>query len=172
MPETVMRSVLIAVLFIVGVMMLRPVADREPRVPSKAHWWIWHREFHGERYSVNLPVVLTATSIIGLLSGMLGITGGVIKLPIMVLLCGVPMDIAVATSTVMVAITALSGIAGHAVKGEVDWRTGLMLAVAAVIGGLIGSRISVRINKHRLKMAFGVAVLLIACRMSFKLFGL
>ena len=46
------------------------------------------------------------TAGIGILSGMLGITGGVIKLPLMVLFCGVPMEIAVATSTVMVAATA------------------------------------------------------------------
>jgi uncharacterized membrane protein YfcA len=71
-------------------------------------------------------LVSTLFSLIGLLSGMLGmlgITGGIIKLPIMVLLCGVPMDIAVATSTVMVAVTALSGLTGHALNGQVDWRT-------------------------------------------------
>jgi uncharacterized membrane protein YfcA len=100
---------------------------------------------------------------------MLGFTGGIIKLPIMVILCGVPMDVAVATSTVMVAVTALSGIAGHAAHGQVDWKTGLILAIAAVIGGLIGSRISISMNKIRLKKWFGVAVWIIAIRMLFQL---
>jgi hypothetical protein len=167
--EPVLRTILIVILMLAGTLMLK---NRQktllPRIGNE-HWWLWHREFHGERYTVNLPLVLTATALIGLLAGMLGITGGIIKLPIMVLLCGVPMDIAVATSTVMVAVTALSGIAGHAVQGQVDWRTGLILAVAAVIGGLIGSRISVSINKTRLKKWFGVAVWMIAVRMAVQL---
>jgi len=113
--------------------------------------------------------VLTATALIGVLSGMIGITGGIIKLPIMVLLCGVPMDIAVATSTVMVAVTAASGLVGHAIHGAVQWQTGIVLAVAAVAGGLLGSRISVSADKTRLKRLFGVVVLLIAFRLGFQL---
>jgi uncharacterized membrane protein YfcA len=163
--EPILRSILIVVLMIAGTLMLK---SRKPSMPTNEHtdrWWLWHRTFNGEQYTVNLPLVLTAAALIGLLSGMLGITGGIIKLPILVLLCGVPMDIAVATSTVMVAVTALSGIAGHAVHGQVDWRTGSVLAIAAVIGGLMGSRISLSMNKIRLKKCFGVIVWLIALRM-------
>jgi uncharacterized membrane protein YfcA len=116
-----------------------------------------------------LPLVLTATALIGILSGMLGITGGIIKLPIMVLLCGVPMDIAVATSTVMVAVTALSGLFGHALNQAIDWRIGLVLAGVAVAGGLIGSRVSLNLDKKRLKRLFGVVVWLIALKMLYKL---
>ncbi len=164
-PEPLLRSILVCILIVAGILMLKGRKDVTVPGVRKEHWWLWHREFHGERYTVNLPLVLSATALIGLLSGMLGITGGIIKLPIMVLLCGVPMDIAVATSTVMVAVTALSGIAGHAMNGHVDWRTGLILAIAAVIGGLLGSRISIKMNKVRLKKWFGVIVLLIAARM-------
>jgi uncharacterized membrane protein YfcA len=120
-------------------------------------------------YSVNLPLVLTATALIGVLSGMVGITGGIIKLPIMVLLCGVPMDIAVATSTVMVAVTAAFGLAGHAIQGEIQWQTGFILAVAAVTGGLLGSRISIATDTTRLKRLFGIVVLLIAFKLVFRL---
>jgi uncharacterized membrane protein YfcA len=167
--EPMLRSILIGVLMLAGTLMLK---KRQQSLQPKQQddcWWLWHREFNGQRYTVNLPLVLTAAALIGLLSGMLGITGGIIKLPIMVLLCGVPMDIAVATSTVMVAVTALSGIAGHAMHGQVDWSTGAVLAVAAVVGGLIGSRVSVSMNKARLKQCFGVVVWLIALRMLYQL---
>lgn len=163
--EPLLRTILIAVLMTAGTLML---INRQQNLQPKLlheHWWLWHREFNGQRYTVNLPLVLTASALIGLLSGMLGITGAIIKLPIMVLLCGVPMDIAVATSTVMVAITALSGIAGHSIHGIIDWRIGLSLAVAALIGGLIGSRISVSMNTAQLKKFFGLVVWLIALRM-------
>jgi len=169
LPESTLRMILVIVLMIAGTLMVR---QRKTEVTEKAkrqHWWLWHREFRGEKYTVNLPLVLTVTALIGLLSGMLGITGGIIKLPIMVLLCGVPMDIAVATSTVMVAVTALSGLVGHSVNGDVDWRTGLILAVVAAIGGVIGSRISLSTNKKRLKKWFGVVVWIIAIQMLFQL---
>lgn len=167
--ESVLRTILIAVLMVAGTLMLKNRKKAAFPGIQNEQWWLWHREFNGERYTVNLPLVLTATALIGLLSGMLGISGGIIKLPIIVLLCGVPMDIAVATSTVMVALTALSGLTGHAIHGQVDWRTGLVLAVVAVIGGLIGSRISVSMNKVKLKKWFGVIVWLVAIRMAIQL---
>ncbi len=168
-PEPILRTILIVVLLIAGTLMLQKRKTASVLSVKKEHWWLWHRDFDGEQYTVNLPLVLTATALIGLLSGMLGITGGIIKLPIMVLLCGVPMDIAVATSTVMVAVTALSGIVGHSIHGQVDWKIGLLLAVAAIAGGLIGSRISLKVDKARLKKGFGIVVLIIAIEMAVKL---
>jgi len=169
-PESVLRGFLAGILMIAGTLMLKNNSHRDAsEVQVGGGWWPWHGTFNGVDYTVNLPLVLTAAALIGILSGMLGITGGIIKLPIMVLLCGVPMDIAVATSTVMVAVTALSGLAGHAVNGQVDWRVGLVLAVAAVAGGLLGSRISISMNKARLKKVFGLIVWLIAVRMVIQL---
>ncbi len=168
-PEAILRSFLVGILVIAGTLMLRNNSHR-PAIEIRGRgWWWWQRSFNGVNYAVNLPLVLSATALIGILSGMLGITGGIIKLPIMVLLCGVPMDIAVATSTVMVAVTALSGLAGHAVHGQIDWRVGLVLAVAAVAGGLLGSKISISMNKVRLKRMFGLIVWLVAVRIVFQL---
>ncbi len=170
MPESALRICLAVVLMIAGTLMFRNRSRRPEGVIPEEGWWLWHRSFNGVTYTVNLPLVLTATALIGILSGMLGIAGGIIKLPIMVLLCGVPMDIAVATSTVMVAVTALSGLAGHAVSGRVAWSTGLVLAIAAVSGGLLGSRISLSMNKVRLKQIFGLVVWLIAVRIAIRQF--
>ncbi len=168
-PGPVLRGILAGVLVLAGVLMLRRKAPRGSAPAPREGWWLWRRDFHGIRYTVNLPLVLTATAAVGLLSGMIGITGGIIKLPIMVLLCGVPMDVAVATSTVMVAVTAGSGLLGHALSSQVDWVTGLVLAGAAVAGGLLGSRISISADKARLKRIFGVVVLLVAARIVFQL---
>ena len=167
-PESVLRGILAGILVIAGILMIKQKKAGAQRV-KKAGWWYWHRSFNGNEYTVNIPLVLTATAFIGILSGMLGITGGIIKLPIMVLLCGVPMGIAVATSTIMVAVTALCGVLGHAANGQVDWETGAILAVVAVIAGAIGSRISLKINKEKLKRVFGVVVLLVAGRIIYQL---
>lgn len=167
-PESVLRGILAGILIIAGILMIKQKKPQEKTLMTDRFGY-WHRTFNGHEYTVNLPLVLTATALIGILSGMLGITGGIIKLPIMVLLCGVPMDIAIATSTVMVAVTAFSGLAGHTVNGTVDWKTGAILAVASIIAGTIGSKISLKMDKSKLKRIFGVAVLLIASRIIYKL---
>jgi uncharacterized membrane protein YfcA len=161
LPENALKVLLVIILIIAGILMVKNTKMKTKNTKAKSIWW-WHRKFNNEKYSVNLPLVIFAAGLVGVLSGMLGITGGIIKLPIMVLLCGVPMDIAVATSTVMVAITALSGLAGHSLHGQVNWQTGFILAIATVLGGLIGSRISLKTDKKKLKKIFGVILLLTA----------
>jgi len=167
-PENILKALLIGILMIAGTLMLRKQTNVGGNITNKNPWY-WHRKFNGVEYAVNLPLVLTATALIGVMSGMLGITGGIIKLPIMVLLCGVPMDIAVATSTVMVAVTALSGLAGHAMSAQVSWHIGLMLAVVAVFGGFLGSKVSLKTDKTVLKRWFGVVVWLVAIRLLIQL---
>jgi len=166
-PESVLKMILAGILMVAGTLMFLNKKPAAPLIAEKDHWWLWHRHFNGRNYTVNLPLVLTAAALIGIISGMLGVTGGLIKLPIMVLLCGVPMDIAVATSTVMVALTAGSGLAGHALNESIPWEAALILTLAAIAGGIVGSRISLNINKTKLKKFFGVAVWLIALRFLF-----
>lgn len=167
--ENILEGLLVGILMLAGTLMLIKKTNHRSATMFNHKWWYWERNFSGTHYRVNLPLVLAATALIGLFSGMLGITGGVIKLPIMVLLCGVPMDIAVGTSTVMVAVTALSGLAGHVLIEQVDWRSGLLLAVAAVLGGTSGSRISLKMDKTVLKQIFGIVVLLVAVKLLLKL---
>ena len=167
-PESIMRGILAGILIIAGYLMMKPQNSDAVRA-KKDGWWYWHRTFNGEEYTVNIPLVLTATALIGIISGMLGITGGIIKLPIMVLLCGVPMGIAVATSTAMVAATALFGLLGHASNGHIEWHTGLILAIACIIAGVVGSKISIKADKKKLKKFFGVVVWMIAARLIYQL---
>ncbi len=161
--EYLLKAVLGCVLIISGIFMIKkgkPISI----CPKDKRWWCWDRNFNGRSYRVNLFLALPITAGIGLLSGMLGVTGGVIKLPFMVLFCGVPMDIAIATSTVMVAITALFGLAGHIIAGHFDLSMVAPLALAAFVGGQIGSRLSVKTDKLRLKRIFGVVLIVIAVK--------
>ncbi len=168
-PEPVLEGILAAVLVLAGLLMLRRQVGPAARPRERRGWWWWRRSFAGEEYAVHLPLVLTVTAAVGLLSGMLGITGGILKLPVMVLACGVPMDIAVGTSTVMVAVTAACGLAGHALHGPVAWGPAGILAVAALVGGLIGSRISLAVDRGKLRRLFGLVLLAIAARIALRL---
>jgi uncharacterized membrane protein YfcA len=169
LPENYPKILLIIILIIAGLLMMNPKRDGGLKL-EKNKFYYWHREFNGHKYVVNVPLVILSTALIGIISGILGITGGVIKLPIMVLLCGVPMGIAIATSTVMVALTALFGLFGHALQGNVDYKIGLTLAIAALLGGLLGSKISLNVNKGKLKKIFSIVLLLIACKFIYSLY--
>jgi len=163
LADSVLKAILVGVLILAGFFMVRRGSPMTACVSRKG-WWCWDRNFNGHNYRVNLVLTLPITAAIGMLSGMLGITGGVIKLPLMVLICGVPMEIAIATSTVMVAVTALFGLAGHAAVGHFDLSMIAPLAVAAFVGGQIGSRISIRSDKAKLKRIFGFLLLAIAVK--------
>ena len=70
--------------------------------------------------------------------------------------------VAVAGTAVMVGITATGGFIGHASVGHWEWRTSLIAAVAVFMGAQIGSRLSVSVDKERLKSALSVFLLLAA----------
>lgn len=76
----------------------------------------------------------------GLLAGLFGIGGGVIMVPLQMLLLGEKIKVAIQTSLGVIVITAIAATMGHALKGNVLFGVGLILG----IGGLIGAQISTR----------------------------
>ncbi len=112
-----------------------------------------------------LPVAIGASLVAGNLSGLLGIGGGIIKVPVLNLWCGVPLRVATATSTFMLGVTALSSVPIYYANGSVVPH----LAAAAVLGVLAGSRGGVwmgdRIQVRSLKILMGVVLLLVAAMM-------
>jgi uncharacterized membrane protein YfcA len=61
-------------------------------------------------------------------------------------------------------VTALFGLSGHVLAGHFDYSIVLSLAIAAFVGGQIGSRISVKANKRILKRIFGIVLFAIAVK--------
>ena len=128
----------------------------------------WQRHFGGQSYCVNLIVALPASFVAGAASGLVGVGGGILKVPLMVLLLGIPMDIAVGSSAFMVGLTAAGGFAGHVASGHWDWTTSLILAVAVFAGGQIGARKSLGLDKKKMEKGFGWFLLAIATLMVLK----
>jgi len=117
----------------------------------------------GELRTILLLVLLGFVA--GFLSGLLGIGGGVVKVPIMSLLFGIPIHNSVATSALMVAITTLTGSATHLIMGGVRYDVGLWLVPSVVLGAHLGTRISVRLKSIILSRIFSILLALIAVRM-------
>jgi uncharacterized protein len=148
-----------------AVFMIRPMRERPDGPETPSGMFRWRRMRDGRQYRVNLALGLPISLAAGVVSSILGIGGGVIKVPLMVLILGVPADIAVGSSAFMVGLTASSGFAGHLLSGHWNWRLSLILAAAVFVGGQIGSRISVRLGGARLKKGFGWFMLVIAATM-------
>lgn len=122
----------------------------------------WQRGVGFETYCINLGVALPISFVAGVVSGLVGVSGGILKVPMLVLLFGVPMNIAVGSSAFMVGLTASGGFLGHLAAGHVDWRVALLLAPGIFLGGQIGARASIQADKKKLKRFFGYLLLALA----------
>jgi len=161
----VLKVLFALVLLASSYFMFRPVTEDKPIAPRRRRFGFWHRKFAGHEYDVNLLAAIPLSGAAGVLAGLLGISGGLFKVPLLVLLCGVPMKIAVATSSFMVALTGLGGFLGHSLSETISWKLAILLSVAAFAGAQIGSRVSVKMDKLLLKRLFGVLLLLISAWM-------
>ncbi|MBN1353200.1 MAG: sulfite exporter TauE/SafE family protein [Candidatus Omnitrophica bacterium] len=156
---------LFAVLLVIAAfLMLKPV--KEHVNDDNRRFGYWNRSFGGYDYRVNLWMVIPITALVGFFAGMLGISGGSFKIPLMVLACGVPMKIAIGTSSAMVAVTALMGLTGHGIAGDFNPIWVVPLACMAGLGGLIGGKISVKTEPLRLKKIFAYTTLAAAVFMA------
>jgi uncharacterized membrane protein YfcA len=89
----------------------------------------------------------------GLLSGLLGIGGGVVMVPAFTELAKLPLKSAIATSLVCVGIYALPGTITHATLGDINWTFALLLSVAVIPGARLGAIAAIRASDRRLRVA-------------------
>ncbi len=111
-----------------------------------------------------LPVVkiMVEGLVVGLVTGLVGAGGGFLVVPALVLLGGLPMPIAVGTSLVVIAMKSFAGLGGYLASVQIDWAVAGMVTAAAVLGGLIGARLTARIDPEKLRQGFGWFVLIMA----------
>jgi uncharacterized membrane protein YfcA len=104
---------------------------------------------------------------IGVFSGALGVGGGILLVPFLVLALHLTQKRAQATSLVMVAIASGAGVITYSVADSVAWVPALWLTLGGLAGALIGSWVVQRTADHRLQIAFGVLLVLAAIRLLF-----
>ncbi len=110
---------------------------------------------------------LAASAAVGLISSLFGIGGGIVHVPVLVLVLGFPTHVAGATSQFVLVLTAFAGGAIHAVRGDLagHWLQAGLLAGGAVVGARLGARISHRISGATILRVLAVALLGVAARM-------
>src|SRR6202040_3281969 len=92
------------------------------------------------------PLGLGASLVAGGLSGLLGIGGGPIKVPVMYLFMNVPLMVATATSNFMIGVTAPASAIGDYRRGDILGHVAAPLAVGVFLGSLLGARMAPRIH--------------------------
>ena len=92
------------------------------------------------------PLGLSASLVAGALSGLLGIGGGPIKVPVMYLFMDVPLMVATATSNFMVGVTAAASAMVYYRRGDIVVEIAAPLAVGVFMGSLLGARMAPRIH--------------------------
>ncbi len=152
LPGGILKFVFAGLLVLAGFFMLRPARNRQSS--DKNRLGFWYRKFGEHEYRVNLWLALPITAGTGLVAGMVGISGGSFKVPLMVLGCGVPMRVAVGTSSAMVAATALMGLIGHLAAGDFNAFWAIPMSVTAVTGGLLGGIFALKTKPKNLKRIF------------------
>ncbi len=115
------------------------------------------------RYSLkNKPLGFVTCSAAGIISSLSGVGGGLIKVPVMNMMMGVPMKAATATSSYMIGITAFSGAIIYFLNGQVLLDVAAFTTIGTFIGAVIGSRISKVFDGSSMKRYFSVLLFVIA----------
>ncbi len=119
-----------------------------------------------------LPVGLGASLVAGNLSGLLGIGGGLIQVPVMTVAMGIPMKAAVATSNFMIGITAVAGAYVHYIRGNVNPTVAVPVALGVTVGAYVGSRLTPKVSNVSLTIAFAIIMIIFAIQMGLSAFGI
>jgi len=108
----------------------------------------------------------------GVVSALLGVGGGIIKVPLMNLAMGVPLKVATATSNMMIGITATSSAVIYLLRDEIDPYIAGPVALGVFVGASVGARVVNRIDTRLLRTLFVAVLLVTAVQMGLKAVGL
>jgi len=122
--------------------------------------------------SISKLKVMIAGFFIGLLSGMLANGGGILIVPILMLL-GLDIKKAIGTSVAIVFFVAIPSILVHWYLGHIDWWLTLLLSIGTIPGAYGGAHITIKMEKDKVRKLYGIFILLFALYFAiFEIFGI
>ena len=101
--------------------------------------------------------------LVGALTGLLGVGGGFLIVPALVMLVGLPMRQAVGTSLIVIAMNSLAGFMGHLDGPSIDLLVVGIFAAAGIIGTFAGARLAQRLKPELLRRGFALFIIGLAC---------
>ena len=146
------QLVVFALISLIGSVMMFRGTFRKGDVPEDAPY---KRQIDARTF---LLLALEGTGV-GFLTGLIGIGGGFLIVPALVLVAKLPMRLAVGTSLLVITMNALSGFAGYVGIVPIDWKLVGWFSGIAAIGSITGTLLSKRVPQRRLKQVFGVLLI-------------
>jgi len=119
----------------------------------------------------NYPVGFSTSFVAGIMSGLLGIGGGFIKVPTMNILMNVPMKVATATSNFMIGITAVASSVIYLAKGLIIPDITAAIVIGILIGGTFGSFIAYKLKNKYIVILLIIVFVVFGINMILKAFG-
>lgn len=116
----------------------------------------------GAREKMPLALIAGEGLAVGVLTGLVGVGGGFLVVPALVMLGKVPVKRAVGTSLLVIAMKSASGLAGYASQVEIPWGFVLAFAAVAVVGSYLGSYLVRFISPGALKRGFSVFLIAVS----------
>jgi uncharacterized protein len=127
----------------------------------------------GDGYRIHhLPVGMAGSIGAGVISALLGVGGGIIKVPLMHLVLGVPLRVATATSNMMIGVTATSSAVIYLLRDEIDPFVAGPTSLGVFLGASVGSRVAHRIDPRILRWLFVLVLAYTAIEMTRKALAL
>jgi uncharacterized protein len=140
----ILFSVLMLVIGIV--MLVRPAVANQLDHAAQRRW----------------SVVIFTGAAVGMLTGFLGVGGGFLIVPALVMLVGLPMQQAVGTSLVIIAMNSAAGLLGHLGESTLDPTLLLIFIASGLLGTFCGTRLTQRFKSQALQRAFALFILMLA----------
>ena len=132
----------------------------------------WRAALSGPGYRVHdLGLGVAGSLVAGVVSALLGIGGGIIKVPLMHLAMGVPLRAATATSNLMIGVTASASAIIYLLRGGIDPFVAGPTALGVFIGATVGSRTAQHVDVRILRILFVIVLLYTAAAMARRALG-
>jgi uncharacterized membrane protein YfcA len=119
-----------------------------------------------------LPLGMTLMYGAGLISALLGIGSGVLKIPAMDTALRLPIKVSSATSNFMIGVTAAASAAAYFARGEIVTSVAAPVALGSVVGAMLGARVLMKVPAQRLRLMFVVILVILAAQMLLAAFGI
>ena len=157
-----------------AVMMLR---KREQRTsgPKRTPWADWlrlHRSYFDAATGRHVPYQVARTRIglglmyvAGIISGLLGVGSGALKVPAMDLAMGLPIKVSTATSNLMIGVTAAASAGVYFIRGDIDPFVAAPVAIGVLIGAMLGAHWVGKLHSSTIRIIFVVVLISIAVQM-------
>ncbi|PCI36345.1 MAG: permease [Elusimicrobia bacterium] len=163
LPARVLIGIFSVLLAIVTVLLWRGRLSETASSETKGYFPASYKDPALKRtvhYAVRrLDVGMTTAFFAGNLSGLLGVGGGVIKVPVLHLFCGLPMKAAAATSNFMIGLTGAAGAVVYFANGQLELRLSGLVALGVLAGSTGGAWVSRYLPGNTIRKAFSLLTL-------------